>query len=150
QEKQRCEKIDCLNDNLRCNGMPFTKCRSGSCQCQDDYYLDYSSQQCKFSYISSLQMIERSVPIVVVMVALVLLSSAIGRCYYLRRQGPTPSDELRIESSNNLFTFYDQVVVSDTRNYPPPPPYTLEYEPKNSQNSAECSHFSSPPPPYSL
>lgn len=142
----RCQQLFCQTDD-NCT-MAYTKCRAHYCFCQDDYYLDWNSQTCKFSYISSLQIIERSVPIVVVLVALLLLSSAIARCYYLRkRQLPAELSAFE-ESPNTLFTYYDQLVINDRHNYPPPPPYTPEESvPKDIPGTT--AHFSTPPPVYS-
>lgn len=160
---QECTPIHCTSDE-DCLSIAYTRCnpRNNLCQCEEeDYYLDWNSQSCRFSYLSSLQMIERSVPIVVVFVALILLSSAIGRCYYLRRRRSqsTGNDEIALTGRSsstttaNFFSVYDQIVANDTIHYPPPPPYTADYvkpdEIKETDNEvSSCSHFSSPPPPY--
>ena len=161
---EQCEPKHCSSDE-DCISMAYTRCngRNGLCQCQEeDYYLDWNSQSCRFSYLSSLQMIERSVPIVVVFVALILLSSAIARCYYLRRRGRREVDReaaaaaLRTgrtpsNTTVHFFSVYDQIVASDTANFPPPPPYTTEaISPEEVKEIADstCSHYSTPPPPY--
>lgn len=158
-ERFRCRQVNCTTDE-DCLDSPHTTCRTNNaCLCQDNYYVDWNSQTCRFSYISSLQIIERSIPIVVVFVAFLLFAAAIARCYYLRKRritstralmGGHASSALRDGNnistllSENYYAYCDQLIASDTVNFPPPPPYVADCSPKDTSTDT-----SAPPPPYS-
>lgn len=132
-DTSQCRIFTCTTDD-QCSMIENTRCNGDICICDEDYYLDWFSQTCQFSYLSTLEIIERLIPIIVAIIILLLLATAVTRCYIKRRRRSEETLQPSVSESNistllseNLYSYYDHLIINNQTAYPPPPPYSEEY-----------------------